>query len=877
MNAETYRRIQEIFDEAVNLPPQSQAPLVEALAEDNQKISSVVMAMLREDAGPQPLLDTAAETYLAGLADATLQSDHIRSLIQRQIGPYRLVRVLGEGGMGIVYLAERTDIGGLVAVKLLRDAWLSPMRRERFALEQQILVKLNHPAIARIYDANTMEDGTPWFVMEFADGLPFADYLIARDGSLRDDLILFRRVCEAIAYAHSHAIIHRDIKPSNIIVTAQGEIKLLDFGIAKQMEGKEAATPRTTIGLQLMTPGYAAPEQFAGGSVGVFTDVYSLGVLLYETLTGQVPPLQQQSGKAPEKPSSLVLSGRSASKRLRITKREWADLDVVCQKALQTEPQLRYGSVDALMRDITAMLEGRVLEARPPSIAYATHKFARRNRLALITAGAATCLLVGSISVFTVHLAQARNAAVAEAARTRRIQEFMGNMLGAADVEAGPSNDLKVVTLLDQELQQASLLSADKVTQADLYQTIGTMYCRLGKFEKAEQVLRQALDRTKQVEGSAGRRQAAIQLELAIVEGDHGEIPEAQRSLQQSALTAAAAHLGRNDPFWVETQVANGKIALLNGDYKTAEDVLTPISRLNPKAISNYDLRDAVAALAEAEMYTHHYELAEASSHRAIDMDKQLLGASHPQTSYDLMNLGATKASLGEFAEAEQLYRQGIENVERWYGKDHPDVITASSILARVLISQGKTAGAEAILLQTLNLQKAIYGPVHERVEFPTSALGELAMMTGRPKIAEMYFEQSVHICQSIYGSSHLKTAGAKSNLGAAYLLEGRNSLAETVLRQAVETYEALPYDTNYTGLTRGRLGHALFELKRYKEASVQLTLADGLLKKMAHPPSHEVKNVKADLAALQRVTHQPGVLPIHIVQPQMTASMAAK
>ncbi len=423
------------------------------------------------------------------------------SLVQKQIGPYRLLRLLGEGGMGVVYLAERTDIGGQVAIKLLRDAWLSPMRRQRFQIEQHTLAQLNHPSIARIYDANTLEDGTPWFVMEYAEGLPLNEYLHTHTASIRERLELLRRVCEAVEYAHSHAIIHRDLKPSNILVNDNGEVKLLDFGSAKQMTSEPNEEPgdkksqATVTGLRLMTLAYAAPEQLTGGVVGLYTDVYALGVLLYELVTGRLPhrrhtgdPEDAVDRWASEKPTAQVRREKPESRR-QLSKAEWADLDVLVFKALEVDVSRRYGTANAFLRDLTALLEGQPLDARPAEWTYTLSKFVRRNRKGLLAA-AFTVLLVAATAIFyTVRLRLARDAAVREAARTQRIQRFTEELFDGGDKSAGPAADLKAVELLDRGRNQAAGLSADPEMQADMQETLGGIYQKLGKLDVAEPLL----------------------------------------------------------------------------------------------------------------------------------------------------------------------------------------------------------------------------------------------------------------------------------------------------------------------------------------------------------------------------------------------------
>ncbi len=377
MNETQWSAVQEAFARAIDLPTRltesQRRQAVLELCGGDKEIFSEVMPMVEEDARENPLLDggldRAAQTFL--------DLGAMPSLVQRQIGPYRVLRLLGEGGMGVVYLAERTDIGGRVAIKLLRDAWLSPMRRQRFQAEQHTLARLNHPSIARIYDADTLEDGTPWFAMEYAEGLPLNEYLKACNASLRDRLELFRRIFQAVEYAHSHGIIHRDLKPSNILVNENGQVKLLDFGIAKHLnleESHDRTIDRTITGLRLMTLSYAAPEQLAGGPVGLYTDVYALGVLLYQSVTGRLPR-RVLAGDAEnaidrwsaEKPSAAVRRERPEIRR-QLGKNEWANLDVLAFNALEPDVARRYGSAGALLRDLTALLDNQPLEARaaPP-------------------------------------------------------------------------------------------------------------------------------------------------------------------------------------------------------------------------------------------------------------------------------------------------------------------------------------------------------------------------------------------------------------------------------------------------------------------------------------------------------------------------------
>ena len=281
MDSARWQKVQSLFHEATELPAEEQRNFLEARCKDDEALANEVVLLLREDALGQSLLDSnVAEVAQEIFEDSREGAENLKTF-----GPYRIIRTLGEGGMGIVYLAEREDIGSQVAIKVLRDAWLSPARRARFAMEQRTLAQLNHPSIARLYDADSSTDGTPFFAMEYVEGEAISEYCRRDKCSLQTRLRLFREVCESVIYAHQHTVIHRDLKPSNILVKSDGTIRLLDFGIAKHLEDLGSDADQTMTSLRMMTPAYASPEQIRGEHVGVQTDVYSLGVVLYELMT----------------------------------------------------------------------------------------------------------------------------------------------------------------------------------------------------------------------------------------------------------------------------------------------------------------------------------------------------------------------------------------------------------------------------------------------------------------------------------------------------------------------------------------------------------------------------------------------------------------
>src|SRR5581483_4386897 len=415
-------------------------------------------------------------------------------------------------------------------------------------------------------------------------------------------------------YAHSSAVIHRDLKPSNILVKADGSVRLLDFGIAKQIETLETpqSVQATMTGLRLMTPAYAAPEQVRGERVGVHTDVYSLGVILYELLTGRLPfdlsrrtPAEAEQvivSQEPERPSAVArrdtsvgappfhppsgkggdsnsssgplqrsvgLSGRVALSAVSATKAEWSDLDVVCLTAVHKDPQRRYRSVEALVRDLDHFQRGEPLEARPETLGYRAGKFVRRNRNAVAATALVLAAAIALVTFFTVRLTRARNQALAEAARAGRTQRFVLNLFQGGDEAAGPADSLRVISLLDRGVQEAQALSRDPAAQAELYQTLGTIYQKLGKFDRAESLLGSALDERKRLYGADSAEVAETTVLFGLLRADQAQLPQAEQ-LVRDGLAMAKRRLPPNHPAIARADDALGKVLEERGSYDQA-------------------------------------------------------------------------------------------------------------------------------------------------------------------------------------------------------------------------------------------------------------------------------------------------------------------
>jgi TolB-like protein/predicted Ser/Thr protein kinase len=385
MEAARWERVQALFHSAADLEEPQRTGFLEKECGDDRSLVDDVRRMLEED-GRAGLLDGNVTEWAADRFGDALAAWF------RDFSPYRIQQVLGEGGMGVVYLAERKDLGNLVAIKILRDGWLSPGRRERFAAEQRMLAQLNHPSIARLYDANTLPDGTPWFVMEYVDGVPLTEYCRRNNCSADERVRLIRAVAEAVQYAHEHGVVHRDLKPSNILVKADGSLRLLDFGIAKQLDPDGRPVNQTRTALRPMTPAYASPEQLRGEPVGAATDVYSLGVVLYELSAGKLP--FDLANKTASEAEAIVTAEEparpSATGARTLGKASWAKLDALCLRAMEKDTRRRYGSAAALIGDVDRYLNHEPLEAQTDSWLWSMGGFARRNSRA-VSIGLVAC------------------------------------------------------------------------------------------------------------------------------------------------------------------------------------------------------------------------------------------------------------------------------------------------------------------------------------------------------------------------------------------------------------------------------------------------------------------------------------------------------
>lgn len=769
MESSHWEQIQNIFHEALKLPETERHAFVETASNNDGKVIADVMMMLNADAWGGSLLDRGLPEVAQWMIEGALDPAAFR-----EFGPYRIKKMLGEGGMGVVWLAERKDAGNQVAIKFLPNAVLSPARRKSFAREIRMLARLKHPLIACFYDAGVLDDGTPWFAMEYVEGEPLAGYLKEHPLSVRETLKLFRSVCEAVQYAHGQEIIHRDLKPNNILVERDGTPRLLDFGIARQLQETDEPNDRTQPGLRFGSRDYGAPEWLQDGVVGFYTDVYSLGVILYEMLTGRVP-----GPGDPERPSV------GARRLSALSKAAWRDLDVLCLKVLRQEPLQRYQSVEALIRDIDHYLEQEPLEAIPNTIRYRLGKFVSRNRRPVLAASLGFALLGGLAVFFTVRLAQARDRANHKAAITATMNRFLSeDLIGRTDpFRSGDAKESFADVVKQASPRIDSKFRSEPLIAARLHLTLANAFDKRSDFPQARQEYDRAGHLFKQAEGPLSQDAIVACLQWAAMEARSFERGSEQHA--KGLLAGAEAALSkivkpRSDvAVWLYS--ARGSIAVAGSDAHAAEE--------------NFS-----AALRKAEADPTFDETARYKI-------KQLVAFGYVRE--------------GNGAKAEPIYRDIVAALSRTEGPDSPDVLRARMYLAQSLMVQSKYSGA----VEELNaVYPLLVKKVGEDNETVLTLLGTRAASEGSLGI----YDDAIRDDLTVYriavrkqGPAAFFSIAMLSDAALSQCMAGRYTEGEPNARKAFEgSSKAFGPRSGLTGGTAYTLAYCLIRTNKLDEAS---------------------------------------------------------
>ncbi len=767
MTPERWQQIESLVEAALERPAGDRSDYLDQACGDDADLCQQVKALVASHEEAGSFLEVPAGVRLrepaSGAKSSGIETQR-DSWRPERIGPYRILKTLGEGGMGTVYLAEQTEpIHRRVALKVIRPGVMTPEAVRRFDAERQALARMNHSHIAQAYEAGATEDGQPYFVMEYVPGLAITRYCDQERLTIGQRLDLFLAVCDGVHHLHQKGVIHRDVKPSNVLVAedrGRPVPKIIDFGIAKALD--QPLTDGTVFtGERLIgTPSYVSPEAIraskGGLDIDTRADVYALGVLLYELLTGELP-FETRGGsflevarritedEAPLASTRLAAladdrrSARAKARRLEsaaLSRRLQGDLDWIVRKAMEKERSRRYGSPAELAEDVRRHLRHEPVVASPPSAVYRLRKFVRRHRSGVASAALIMLALLGGITARTFEASRAnREAARAneetaranrEAEAAQRVSDFLVGLFEVSDPDQASAGTMTAREILDlgAEKLMGRELQDQPLVQARLMDTIGSVYRKLGFYEPAAELLQQALE----------------------IRRDH------------------------------------------LGDQHLAV------------ATSLHNLGNIYAARAE-------YEQAGALYEHALKIREETLGADHDDVGKSLNNLGLIHKYLGRFEQAQELLRRSVEIRRNVLGPEHPDVAIGLFNLGAVYLDGGSLIEGEKLFRRALAIWRRILGPEHARIAVGLHNLGLIAFKRGDYSEAESLFQEALAIEEKVLGPGHSEVARGLNNLAEVHWKQGRFAIAELELQRAREIW------TSVGGLESPDLAHALLGL----------------------------------------------------------------
>jgi len=738
----------------------------------------------------------------------------------RVIGHYRMLQKIGEGGMGEVWLAEQKEpVQRRVALKLVKAGMNTREVMARFESERQALALMEHPAIAKVFDAGSTAEGAPYFVMEYVAGVPITEYCDNHRFAIKERLELFMRVCEGVRHAHQKAVIHRDLKPSNILVTevdGQAAPKIIDFGVAKALSRKlTAQTMFTRVGALVGTPEYMSPEQAlsSGEDVDTRTDVYSLGIIFYELLAG-VPPIELRKvaldeylrrlrEEDPPKPSTKIrtqdaassseLARRRQTEPASLMKQIGGDLDSIALKALEKDRSRRYGSASDFAADIGRYLRQEAVLAMPPSAAYRARKFARRHWWGLVTACSFVAVLTAAAGISIQQSIRAnREAEVAEA-----VSNFLRNDVlaqASADKQASPNTkpdpNLKVRTALDRAaVRIEGKFTGQAEVEAAIRGTIGQTYLDLGLYPEAREQFEKSLELRRRVLGARHPETLQAVSSLGTILLKQGKFPEAEALLRPN-LDMQRRVLGSAHPNTLATMNNLGIVYTDEAKYADAEALESEAFETRRRLLGpeNALTLSSMTSLANVYEEDGKFNQAEPLDVQALEIERRVLGPEHPRTLGVMNSLANVYYDQGRFAEAEKLYTETLDLRRRVSGPEHPETLSSMMNLAIMYRKEGKRAEAEELYKQTLAIQRRVLGNEHRVTLMCMNNLANLYRAQGKWDQAEALQKEAFETKLRVLGPEHRDVLISMSNLANTYAAEGKYAEAEPLFTKALET-----------------------------------------------------------------------------------------
>ena len=816
MTRERWALIRRIFEEALTHPSEKQAEFLNSACGGDQELRHDVESLLSEDSSSEDFLERPQWNLSHDLPISRADAHHADSPsppLFSQIGKYRILGVLGEGGMGTVYEAEQEHPRRIVALKVIRPGWTNTQTLRRFEQESQTLGRLQHPGIAQIYEAGTAETAAgpqSYFAMEFIRGQSLLEYAQARNLNVRQKLRLMIKICEAVDHAHQRGIIHRDLKPGNIIVDESGQPKILDFGVARVTDSETPMTRQTDMGQLVGTLAYMSPEQVLGDPLGIDTrsDVYALGVIFYELLSSQRP--YKLSSKLHEAVQTIQEADPAP---LHLIKKAYkGDIETIAAKALEKEKDRRYGSAAAMAADLGRYLKHEPILARPASVGYQLRKFARRHRVLVASATLLFLAIVGGGVASTWEAMRANRAGrQALAERDRAIQAEQStskerdraiNAEQTAMIERNKARDAEGQALQQRnkalmEERRANeetataravndFLRNDILAQASASRQAGPN-TKPDPDLKVRTALDRAAARISDKFGGQPLVEASIRQTLASTYEELGLYPQAEQQAER-AVALRRRELGAEDRQTLASMVSLASQYIHEDKRERAESLLGEVLTIQRRVLGNQH-RDTLATMGVlAIVYRREgkYAQAESVAKEALSSRRKVLGPDHPDTLESMSNLGVLYVDQGKYEPAEELLTAAVASERRLLGEEHPDTLANMGNLALVYSRQAKYAQAETVLQNVADVQRRILGEEHPSTTTTMANLGTMYVNQRKYDQAEPLYIKILEIDRRVLGEAHRDTLAAQASLATLYILQDRFSEAEPLYEKVV-------------------------------------------------------------------------------------------
>lgn len=841
MSDSDWDRLQKIFGEAMALPRNEREAFLEKACGDDHLLRRDIAALVHADQRNQTVVDRPS--FMDGVSAADSE------MVGSTVDGWRIIERIGTGGMGKVYLAERADgeFEQRVALKIVKKGMDSEVVLQRFRQERQILARLHHPNIASFLDGGMTADGRPYFAMELVEGLPITEYCDEHRLTVDKRLALFQKACDAVHYAHKSLVVHRDLKPSNIIVTADGELKLLDFGIAKLLDDSSVDDRLTRTGMQVLTPAYAAPEQLLNSNITTATDVYALGIVLYELLTGRRPFEIRRTPRElrdlvlsgdPMKPSAAVLqvpadtAGQVSTRTIeelsavrgarleRLRKILAGDLDTICLMAMHREPDHRYSSADQMATDIRRHLEGLPVAATPDSVMYRVGKFYKRHRSAVVSTIGVIVAFTALSVFYTLQLAAERDRARLEADRAASTAQFLIDIFKVSDPDENAGETITAKEILDSG---AAKLQSDLDTQpgikAALGNTIGNVYESLGLYDEALQQMHFAT-RLRRESGDLPALADSLR-NLGTIHYELGDLDAAIESYQE-ALAINRSILPKNHLNIATNLNDLGHINYARGDYDTAKSIfLDAIAMYETLGVfSDPGYADTLHDLGQVQQLQGDLDAAEKNMRSALEAALDNYGEVNSVTMTYMHDLAAVVHEMDDFESAESLYLRVMKLERQVLGEDHPDLEVTMTNLGRLYSDMGRLEESETYLRKAVAHAKRTRGPNHTFTAYDTVNLANLLTVKGETAEARELFEKAIEVYTANLDQNHPYIASASVGYAALLNETGLPSESMTQTQRALAICEAsLPSGHWLAASATSIRGESLMLLGRLDEA----------------------------------------------------------